>query len=213
MKIYIVRHGETKSNEEGRLQGWTNDTLNDAGVMLAELTGRGMREIEFDAAFSSPLIRAKQTAEIIIRESGNNCPIVFDDRIKEINMGSWEGKKFRPGEREIDETLCKSFFVNPSEMGAFPHGESIYDVEKRTQEFLKDIAASDYSSVLVSTHGCALRCMLNFLYDDPGNFWHGHVPYNCCVNIVDSDNGVLRLVADDKLFYDKSLCVDRYKLF
>lgn len=213
MKIYIVRHGETTSNKEGKLQGWTNDPLNEAGIMLAELTGKGMRGIEFDIAYSSSLVRAHDTAEIVLRESGNECEIIVDDRVKEINMGSFEGKKFRPGEREIDEDLVNAFFTDPAAMGPFPDGESVTQVEERTQDFLKELATKDYENVLVSTHGCALRCMLNFLYDDPENFWHGHVPYNCCVNIVEAVDGKLRLIDDDKIYYDEKYCVDRYEKF
>ena len=115
MLVYIVRHGETRSNEEGYFQGWTDDPLNAKGITLAELTGRGMRGITFDACFSSPLLRARQTAEIILRESGNDSlPIKIDERIKEANAGEWERKKLRPGERDavIDEQQLKLFFTD-----------------------------------------------------------------------------------------------------
>jgi Fructose-2,6-bisphosphatase len=213
MKIYIVRHGETKSNEEGRLQGWSNDVLNDMGVLLAEETGKAMKGMSFDAVISSSLVRARQTAEIILRESGIDAEILFDDRIKEINMGDFEGKRFKPGECEIDPVFVKQFFIKPIETPAFPNGESIRQVMTRTQDFLKELAQKDYESVLVSTHGCALRCMLNFLYDNPDDFWHGHVPYNCCINVVEAEQGKLTLIEDDMVLYDKSLCVDRYSKF
>ena len=210
MKIYIVRHGETKSNAEGRLLGWSNGPLNDMGIYLANQTGKAMKGIRFDAAFSSSLDRAYKTAEIILTESGNDCPIQIDDRIKEIHMGDCEGKKFKPGECEIDPLLAKAFFAYPEPSTEFPNGESIADVMERCQAFLKELAAKDYENVLVATHGCALRCMLNFLYDNPSDFWHGHVPYNCCVNIVEAKDGKLTLTGDDVILYDKSLCIDRY---
>jgi len=82
----------------------------------------------------------------------------------------------------------------------------------RTQEFLKElIAKDDDKTYLVSTHGCALRAMLNFLYEDPDDFWHGHVPYNCCVNIIDAKEGAPTLIADDKIYYGQELAIDRYK--
>ena len=86
MLIYIIRHGETNANVEGYLQGWTNDPLNENGRRLAVITGQGMKGIHFECCISSPLLRAKETAEIILRESGNKTHIQFDDRIKEINM-------------------------------------------------------------------------------------------------------------------------------
>ena len=83
---------------------------------------------------------------------------------------------------------------------------------KRTQAFLKElIARDDGKTYLLGVHGCAVRAMLNFLYDDPSNYWHGHVPYNCAVNIVEAEGGRARLIADDKIYYPKEFIVDRYK--
>ena len=210
MKIYIIRHGETNSNKEGRLQGWSDDKLNDFGILLADQTGKAMKGMKFDAVFSSSLSRAKKTAEVILENIGSTREIIIDDRIKEINMGTFEGKKFKPGECEVDPVLVKKFFADPIHAPAYPGGESVIEVMARTQEFLKELSTKEYETVLVSTHGCALRCMLNFLYDDPSDFWHGHVPYNCCINVVEASNGSLKLIEDDIILYDKSLCVDRY---
>ena len=205
MRIYIVRHGETNANVKGYLQGWSNDPLNENGHMLAEITGRGMKGLRFDCCISSPLIRARETAEIILKESDNSGPILFDDRIKEMNFGSYEGMSIR------NEKMV-GFLKKPIVDYKFPDGESITEVMKRTQEFLKELIAKDDSKTyLVSTHGCALRAMLNFLYNDPGDYWHGRVPYNCCVNIVDVKDGAATLIADDMIYYDRELAIDRYK--
>ena len=84
MQIYIIRHGETALNAKGLLQGITDEPLNRNGISLAAETGRNLRGITFDACISSPLTRARQTAEILLRESGNEgVPIEFDDRIME----------------------------------------------------------------------------------------------------------------------------------
>ena len=212
--IYIIRHGETRSNVEGLLQGWTNDPLNENGIELAKVTGMGMKDIKFDLAISSPLTRALQTAKIVLEHSGNkDIEIVLDDRIKEINMGDWEQKKFRPGECEIPVKECKAFFSNAFYFSGCPNGENIEQVCQRTQVFLKELASREDlkdRNVLVATHGFALRGMLNFLYEDPSDYWHGHVPYNCAVNIIKVTNGKMELIADDKVYYDLNKCVDRY---
>ena len=205
MRIYIVRHGETDANKNGYAQGWTDDPLNEDGEILAKITGRGMKDVRFDCCISSPLIRARDTAEIILRESENSIPISFDDRTKEMNFGNFEGMSIR------DEKVL-GFLREPVVDHVFPGGESIKEVMERTQEFLKElIAQDDDKTYLVSTHGCALRAMLNFLYEDPGDYWHGHVPYNCCVNIIDAKDGVATLIADDKIYYDLEMAIDRYK--
>ena len=204
MRIYIVRHGETEANKQGYVQGWTDVPLNENGRIIAELTGRGIKGIRFDHCFSSPLIRAKETAEILLRESGNSVSVSFDDRIKEMNFGSFEGMNVRD-EKVI--RFLKELIVDYK----FPDGESFQEVIKRTQEFLKElIAKDDDKTYLVSTHGCALRAMLNFLYEDKDDYWHGRVPYNCCVNIVEVKNGTATLIADDIIYYDPKLAMDRY---
>lgn len=204
MRIYIVRHGETEANKNGYLQGWTDVPLNENGRILAKLTGRGMKGIRFDHCFSSPLIRAKETAEFLLRESGNSVSISFDDRIKEMSFGSFEGMSVR------DEQVAQ-FLKDPVVDFKIPGGESIQEVMKRTQEFLKElIARDDGKTYLVSTHGCALRAMLNFLYENQDDYWHGHIPYNCCVNIIDAKNGAAKLIADDIIYYNPELAIDRY---
>lgn len=208
MQIYILRHGETKANVDGSLQGWSNDPLNENGIRLAEITGRAMKGIKFDYCISSPLIRAKETAEIILRESGNkDIQINTDERIKEINFGAYERINTKAPEVGL-------FFSDPFSCPQFPSGENVQLVMKRTQEFLKELAAKDDDrTYLITTHGCALRAMLNFLYDGPSDYWHGHVPYNCCVNIVEARDGMIHLVADDKIYYPTEMAVDRYHLY
>lgn len=213
MKIYIIRHGETEANRRGLLQGWSDYDINDAGIELAEITGMNMSDIKFDVAFTSPLIRARHTAELVLESSGNgNIPIEIDDRLKEIHMGEWELKKFRPGESEVDENLVATFLSGPQHSFGCEGGETIAELCERTQSFLQEIAKKDYQNVLVSTHGCALRAMLNFLYEDPTDFWHGHVPYNCVVNIVEVEDGQMKLIGDDVLYYGCEHCVDHYDL-
>lgn len=91
MKIYIIRHGETNGNLRGVLQGWTDEPLNSKGRKLAQITGKCLASIGFDIAISSPLSRAYETCEIVLRENRNPVPTIeVDDRLKEINFGCWE---------------------------------------------------------------------------------------------------------------------------
>lgn len=213
MRIYVIRHGETNANKEGVLQGSSNWPLNDYGVKLAEITGANMKDIKFDACFSSPLDRAKQTAEIVLKESGNeNIEIQFDDRIKEINMGDCEGKCFKPPNVEVPIIKILLFKNNAFFVRRWKNGETTREVCKRTQAFLKELATKNYENVLVSTHGFATRAMLNMLYDNRFDFWQGRVPYNCAVNIVDVSDGKMKLVEKDKVYYDDEYIVDRFKV-
>ena len=214
MRIYIIRHGETESNALGVFQGQSDGKLLESGYALANATGKALRGTRFDAAFSSPLSRASETARVVLEASGNgDVPLEIDERLIEIGMGDYEGKRFRPGEREVDSELCRLFFEDPFAFSGFPNGEDARAVCARTQRFLDDVAARDFDNVLVSTHGFALRAMLNRLYPNPDDFWQGHVPYNCSVSIVGTSDEALKLVEADVIYYDKSLCVDRYSTY
>lgn len=204
MKIYIIRHGETALNAGGVMQGRIDEPLNENGRKLAALTGLGMKEIRFDVCISSPLSRAVETAEIVLRESGNALPICIDDRLLEMDFGDIDAKKIT----EMGD-VSLSFFLEPFQFPGFPNGETIRDLCQRTQPFLKElIAKNDGKTYLISTHGCAMRAMVNDLMEDPEDFWLGHAPYNCSLTIVEAENGVARITDIDRVFYDPDLIAD-----
>ena len=84
MKVYLMRHGETDYNKKGLIQGTLDIPLNEFGLELAEKTKEGFEKegLTFDYCYCSPLIRARQTAEIILR--GTDTPLSYDERIREI---------------------------------------------------------------------------------------------------------------------------------
>lgn len=65
--IYTICHGDTDGNKAGELQGWTDKLLNEKGIDLAEITAKSPSNIQFDIDYSSPLQRAKETAQIVIQ--------------------------------------------------------------------------------------------------------------------------------------------------
>ena len=88
MNLYIMRHGETDWNRQGRLQGSVDVPLNEYGVVLAEQTRDGLKreQIRFDRVFTSPYQRARRTAEIII--DGADIPLIVEPRIREMAFGT-----------------------------------------------------------------------------------------------------------------------------
>ncbi len=212
MKIYIIRHGETDYNLSGRMQGRLDVPLNDFGIKMARKTGKALSGIKFDAAYSSPLVRAKETARLVLEESGNgNVDIITDKRLEEADLGDWEGKQVKKGRCEIDIEQKELFFENPFKLGRIPNGESALEVCARTQEFITEISKREHEAVLVSTHGFAMRALLNFLYEDKTDFWQGSVPDNCSVNILSVENKSLLLLERDKIYYDKKSLLEPYK--
>ncbi|MEK7616380.1 MAG: histidine phosphatase family protein [Patescibacteria group bacterium] len=93
MKIFVIRHGETDLNKTGILQGQRQDAeLNESGREQAKQTLQALPEHVFTICFSSPLKRARQTAEIIAEHF--RLPIIFRDELKEKDYGSLSGKSF-----------------------------------------------------------------------------------------------------------------------
>lgn len=215
MRAYVIRHGETVANASGILEGRSDGRLTDAGVALAREVGKALSGVRFDLAYTSPLARARRTAEEVLAASSTpDVPLLEDDRLMEVDMGAWEGLRFRPDEREVDAWLCRLFFEDPFAFGGFPDGESIFALCRRTQGFLSWLASrGENKTVLVSTHGCALRAMLNRLYEDSSDFWQGGVPLNCTVSMVEVSQNNMMLTESDLVLYDKAHIVDRYSSY
>lgn len=91
-EIYLIRHGETEWNAQGRFQGKLDSALTDTGVSQAKAIGRRLAglDLSFDAFVSSSLGRTRQTAAII-SGSANLPAAQYDDRLAEVSLGSWDG--------------------------------------------------------------------------------------------------------------------------
>ena len=89
MVIYLVRHGETHWNHLGKIQGQSDISLNEAGIRMAQAAAERLKDVSFDRVFSSPLLRARQTAEILA--DGRGVAVETDERLKEMSFGCEEG--------------------------------------------------------------------------------------------------------------------------
>lgn len=213
MKIYMIRHGETDWNTKRLLQGATDIPLNENGRALARETSKKLEDVSFDVIFSSPLSRAYETAEIM--RGNRNIPIITDDRIKEICFGVFEGFCCGKEGYNIPDPNFPLFFSDPEKFVAGEGGETIIQLCERTTDFLKEIAGREEyqdKTVLVSTHGAAMRGLLSSLQiTDLKDFWHGGVHKNCAVTILDVQNGEITILEENKVYYDPEKAVDYYK--
>lgn len=203
MKMYIIRHGQTPWNARKCLQGRSDVDLNENGIYLAELTGKALRDVTFDMAFTSPLIRAKHTAQCIL--AGREVPIIEDERLIEISFGIYEGCCYAEENRQVPQQWIENFFHAPQDYVAAPGGESLDDVEKRTRDFMEDICSRKElqdKTILVSTHGCALRGLLNSIREsNREDYWHGGVSKNCAVSIVACNRGEKPVLVEENHIY------------
>ncbi|MBR6366029.1 MAG: histidine phosphatase family protein [Lachnospiraceae bacterium] len=203
MKIYIIRHGQTQYNLLGRLQGRLDIPLNENGLALAHVAGQGLRDVHFDAVISSPLTRALQTAHIVLEENAATDPsieIEIEPAIQEIDFGVWEGLTCKGENCEVPKAEFGLFMTDSFNYIPPEGGETVQAICERTGAFLKRLMVREDlrdANVLLSTHGCATRGLLNSVYKDSTDFWHGKVPPNCSVNVVEVYEGRAFLVASD----------------
>ncbi len=200
MILYIIRHGETEWNTAKKMQGQTDIPLNDNGLSLAREVGRHMRDIPFDLVISSPLQRARVTAELITE--GRDIPFRTDDRLIEMSFGAWEGRCILDPEA-VPPTFNQQFHDDPWHCQKAPGGESFADVIARTRDFFEDIChtpAYQQAHILISTHGAAGRCLLSHFYEDKQDIWRGCIPKNCSVCIVEVVDGVGSVLELDKMY-------------
>lgn len=134
MLLYIVRHGETDWNKAGKVQGRTDIPLNERGRYLAEATAEGMKDVRIDFCYTSPLIRAKETAQIILGE--REIPLVEEKRIEEICFGKCEGMKFRGEITDPGSEAFQRFFTDTENYVPSEGAESISELYERTGCFL-----------------------------------------------------------------------------
>lgn len=205
MKIYLMRHGETDYNKKGLIQGSLDVPLNAYGIRLAELTRDGFRRegLTFDMAYCSPLIRARQTAEILLE--GTDTPIQYDERICEMNFGEGEGVLLKEIDVKPEYQNVNYLFNDPEKYAATAEGESYEALFARVRDFLEEEIypkETRYENVLVCCHGGIIRAFLAFLKKlELSQFWNNHQP-NCSVNIIEIRNHSLHILEEHKLYYD-----------
>ena len=132
--VVLIRHGETDWNVEGRYQGQADPPLNKKGFEQAKTLAENLLSFELDLLFTSPLKRAKKTAEIIAEK--NNLPIIEEPRFMEIHQGDWQTRLRSEIERIYPE-LFKKWETEPWNVTP-PNGEHLNQVRERVLEGLHD---------------------------------------------------------------------------
>jgi len=179
--LWLVRHGQTEWNLEGRYQGQADVPLNAAGMQQAQTLAAELAGQPFDAIYSSDLQRARVTAETIGRSL--NLPVHTDVRLREINQGQWEGKIYRD--------LLNCYSAEMLARGENPYGFRPPDGETAGEVALRVIMVADEifeaypkGRVIIVSHALALAALyckakgltLLEVYD--------HLPHNAHPKVV-----------------------------
>ena len=186
-----------------KLQGTTDIPLNAYGIELAEKTAEGLKDVPFDRIYTSPLIRARKTAEII--RGDRPIEIIETDGLKEISFGDYEGLCYLPDNYTIPKPGFRKFFDDPEHYDTPPHGESLLHLRERTSSFVRSIMddpANENMTFLMAAHGAAIRGILSGLQNLPlAEFWSGPVHKNCGVTKLHVEHGKFNIEFENRLYY------------
>lgn len=159
----MTRHGQTEWNIERRLQGSANSPLTEKGVRDAKELAKRVAEIPFDKVYTSDLLRAVQTADLLTE--GREIPRVVLPELREMRMGRWEGQLIADM-TESDKEQYENFVSGSPEFAA-PGGETILEVRMRAEEALAVIEKDEAEIILVVTHGMLQSQLLEILQGRP----------------------------------------------
>ena len=163
MKLYLIRHGESTYNAEGRIQGQSDVPLSELGRRQSRAVARAMAAVPAEAIYSSPLCRALEVAKDIAAEHG--LPVRTDPRLKEISVGVFQDRLRSELETEFPDDLAR--WLSGEEDFAIPGGESRRQLADRGAEALRKIAADGHRTAVVVAHGGVLVATLRRLIELP----------------------------------------------
>jgi probable phosphoglycerate mutase len=173
--LYIMRHGQTDWNAKHKLQGKTDIPLNDTGRAMALNAHNQYANVHIDVCYCSPLIRARQTAEIVLE--GRNIPIITDERLSEMSFGIYEGTKnyFTDTSNPINVLFTQpEKYLTPIE-----GGESFTQLYSRTGKFLNEVIKPQLAQgkdILIVGHGAMNLSIINQINNIPlKDFWSAGV--------------------------------------
>jgi phosphoserine phosphatase len=155
MKLILVRHGETLSNRENRVQGITDLDLSDYGRMQAERLAESLKSEPIERIVSSPLKRACETARAISRFHG--AMIEADHNLQEMNHGDFENLTINEL-RERHKSILGQWDVDPASV-IMPNGESLHGLQKRAWGAIEGIIKTARNSIVV-THNMTIKTIL-----------------------------------------------------
>jgi broad specificity phosphatase PhoE len=199
--LYLVRHGATENNRARppRLQGRRTDpALSIEGQQQARQTGRLLSGFPIAAVYSSPLVRARQTAAAIAEPHGLEV-LVVDDLV-EVDVGDWEGRPWDEIER-TDPEAYRAFMADAS-VNPYLGGETLEIVLDRAVPAFEKLMAENLGRVIVAVaHNMVNRAYLAPLLDVPLARYRSIPQDNCGVNLLRFHNGKVKAVTVNGVFH------------
>ena len=174
------------------MQGLTDEPLNEEGMRQAQLTAGLVKDVSFDAVYSSPLQRARVTGAMVGRVPVED--VLVDERLIETDFGRYEQRPYN--QLGIKMSL---YWALPELFPAPDSVETIDSMVKRAGSFLKELESKEYDNVLIAAHGGILRAINGYLLDCKNGIKWRPKMHNCEVRIYESMNGAHKLIGKEKV--------------
>lgn len=189
--IYLIRHAQAEGNLYKMMQGHWDGGVTPLGREQIRLLAERFKNIKVDKVYSSDLFRTRLTASAVLKY--NDVPMILDKRLREINVGPWEGEFFGNVSHKSPELM--DTFMNDPANWYLEGAETYADVQKRAMEALREIAENNEgSSVAAASHGVTISTILSAITGRPYN-GENKVPIcgNTAINKIVYENGSFTL--------------------
>ena len=182
-QLYLIRHGETTWNAEGRLQGQSESNLSERGVAQATERSSEILGYGFDARYCSSSQRTRETIYALL--SGGVEDVVYRDDLREIMLGPWQGRLIKELRQENPELYEQ--FSNQPEQFELEGAETFQALQNRGVGALQQIAdAHPGQRVLVVSHGALIKsCLLHWLQWPLAQMWAEPLIPNCSFSVLE----------------------------
>ena len=200
---FLVRHGETAWNDEGRAQGHVDTPLNVVGRRQAKLAAARLAGVSFAAAYSSDLPRALEAARLLVK--GRSTHLCASPDLRELSYGEWEGVTYE--EVQARFPILYAELMSGDVAFAPPGGESVEDLVHRVGALHERLRRThcEGENVLVVGHGGSLRALLISVLELPvTSFWRFRLDLGSLSIVTLSQEGATLDLWNDTGFLEQS---------
>lgn len=192
MKIYLIRHGQTQWNIERRLQGTCDSPLTKKGIKDAKLLGDRLREIDIDIIYSSLSPRAMNTSKII--KGKRNIEIVAEQALKEMNVGSWQGRTWDDIKRSSPQEY-HNYWNAPHLYAGINGGENFYQTQNRAVALIDNIIHErKYKNILLVSHGVTVQSIIAHYQNKAiDKLWELPLVQGTSLSLIEVDDGKIKI--------------------
>ena len=198
--MFLVRHGATECNEARppRLQGRNDTELSERGRRQAERTGRFLAGRGIEAVFSSPLLRARETALLVAAPYGLDVNPI--DALTEVDVGDWEGRDWNDI-MQAEPEAYRRFMENPADNG-YTGGETMQEVLERVLPAFEGLMAKNLGRrIAVVAHNVVNRTFTAHLLGLPVAKSWLVAQDNCGINVVRLRDGRMKIKTANAVFH------------